>query len=101
MFDVVGGTSIGGILALGCTASFDGIHPVINHDEIMDLFQKYGSTIFNANKIVALFNNIIDRSKYDNQGIEYVLNKYFQNLRLSDVVFGTNVIATAVKRDIQ
>ena len=38
MFDVVGGTSIGGILALGCTASFDGIHPVINHDEIMDLF---------------------------------------------------------------
>lgn len=67
MFDVVGGTSIGGILALGCTATSDGVHPVVDHKEIMQLFQKYGSTIFNANKIVALFNNIIDRSKYDNQ----------------------------------
>ena len=28
MFDCVGGTSIGGILALGCTSSLDGKHPV-------------------------------------------------------------------------
>ena len=31
MFDSIGGTSIGGIIALGCAATLDGKQPVITH----------------------------------------------------------------------
>ena len=38
MFNVVAGTSIGGILALGCTGTLDGKNPVADHNEIVKLF---------------------------------------------------------------
>lgn len=51
MFDCVGGTSIGGILALGSTGTIDGRTPVANANELVEFFDNYGSTIFNSSKI--------------------------------------------------
>ena len=43
--------------------------------------------------------NLIDRPRYDPKGLESVLYKYFQNSKMSDVLKGTNVVVTAVKRE--
>jgi len=43
----------------------------------------------------------MDKAKYDPSGLESVLNKYFQNCKLSDVIPGTNVIITAVHRELK
>lgn len=49
--------------------------------------------------MVALWNNLRDKSKYDPAGIENVLKRHFQNAKLSDVLKGTNIIITAMKRE--
>ena len=33
--DIVGGTSIGGILALGSTGTNDGVNPIVDHNEMV------------------------------------------------------------------
>ncbi|EGR29322.1 patatin-like phospholipase family protein, putative [Ichthyophthirius multifiliis] len=99
IFDVVGGTSIGGILALGVTGTLDGKNPVSRGVDLVQFFEDHGNQIFNKSKIVAIWNNLRDKSKYDPVGIESILKKNFQNCKLSDIVKGTNVICTAVKRE--
>ena len=42
IFDCVGGTSIGGILALTATGTIDRSNPVCTPADMMNIFQKYG-----------------------------------------------------------
>jgi hypothetical protein len=53
-----------------------------------------------VSKTGGIINNLFDKSKYDAIGIEKVLNKYFQNAKLSDIMPGTSVIVTAVHREL-
>ncbi|KAL4427261.1 hypothetical protein ABPG74_011497 [Tetrahymena malaccensis] len=99
IFDVLGGTSIGGILALALVCTIDGKNPVARGNDLPSFFEDNGSQIFNSSKMVALWNNLRDKSKYDPAGIESILKKYFQNCKLSDVIKGTSVITTAMKRE--
>jgi patatin-like phospholipase/acyl hydrolase len=43
MFDCVGGTSIGGIIALGSTGTLDGKTPIADHDDIVKIFEENGT----------------------------------------------------------
>ena len=43
MFDSIGGTSIGGLLALGCAGTLDGKTPVVDHSELPKIFSLYGN----------------------------------------------------------
>ena len=43
MFDIVGGTSIGGIIALASTGTNDMKNPIADHNEIVNIFREYGS----------------------------------------------------------
>lgn len=74
----------------------DGVHPICDHNEIINIFETYGPDIFKktaVSPLVGLFG-----SKYPASGIETVLNGYFGNCKLSDVMPGTSVIVTSVKR---
>ena len=96
IFDYIGGTSIGGILALGCTGTLDGRNPICFASDLVEIFEKYGTTIFPKTQyinLVGLVNN-----KYSPNGIESVLKNYFKNCRISDVLKETNVVVTAVNR---
>lgn len=42
IFDYIGGTSIGGIMALGLTGTHDGKTPIISERECINLFESYG-----------------------------------------------------------
>jgi len=79
--------------------TLDGTNPVSRGEDLPEFLLEKGSSIFNSSKMVALWNNLRDKSKYDSAGIESVMKSYFQNSKLSDVLKSTNVIVTAMKRE--
>jgi patatin-like phospholipase/acyl hydrolase/Ran GTPase-activating protein (RanGAP) involved in mRNA processing and transport len=89
LFDYLGGTSIGGILALGCTASADGhTRQIADLAELTKLFTEHGHKIFTP-KTMGILEN-----KYSADGLEALLSHSFQDLHLSDTL--TNVLVTTV-----
>lgn len=51
IFDVIGGTSIGGILSLMISTSLDNVHPIMNPPQLKDLFTVHGKQIFKKSNI--------------------------------------------------
>lgn len=56
IFDCIGGTSIGGILALASAGTLDGENPVADTEELMNIFVKHGRDIFKKSQIMQLKN---------------------------------------------
>ena len=96
IFDCIGGTSIGGILALAATGTTDGYHPVADTEQMMEIFAKYGNQIFKKSQI-RNFTNLFD-TKYSAQSFESVMKNYFKDCKLSNCLEETNVVVTAVNR---
>lgn len=96
IFDCIGGTSIGGILALASTSTLDDENPVASSEELMNIFSKYGKDIFKKTQIMQL-KNLFD-TKYSAASFEGVLKNYFKDSKLSNCLSDTNVIITAVNR---
>lgn len=96
IFDCVGGTSIGGILALASTGTVDGKNPVCSTRDLMDIFELYGNKIFKKSQIKQL-TNLFD-TKYDVTSFEDLLSSYFKDSKLSETLRETNVVITAVNR---
>ncbi|CAD8091861.1 unnamed protein product [Paramecium sonneborni] len=95
IFDCIGGTSIGGILALAMTGTQDGIHPLADKDQLIKFFTEDGKIIFDQQKRGVW--TLMNKSKYDAKGIESVLQRYAGTAKLSETLPHTNVIVTAVK----
>ncbi len=89
LFDLIVGTSTGGILACGLTAKKNG-RPVLTIDKLIDLYYKDGWKIFptqntilkKAWRKVKLFGG----SKWDRSGLEEQLKEYFGDIRLSETL---------------
>jgi len=96
MFDYIGGSSIGGIIALACAGTLDGVNPVCLAENLPDMFLTYGKDIFGRikNKMDPLG---IMANKYNESGLESVIKKYFKNSFLSETL--TNVLVTSVKKN--
>ena len=62
IFDVIGGTSIGGILSLCLTGTLDNVNPVLTMQELTDIFTIHGCQIFKKSSI-RQFTNLYD-TKY-------------------------------------
>jgi patatin-like phospholipase/acyl hydrolase len=94
LFDLIAGTSTGGILALGLVkpSEEDEHRPQYKASDLADLYAKEGGRIFNRSlwhRIIAL-DNLIDE-KYDAAGIESVLKDYFGDVPLSKALTETLV----------
>lgn len=89
MFDLIAGTSTGGLLALGLTKPRkDTQKPQYKAEELVRLYEQEGSIIFSP-KTFAKLRALADE-KYPANGIESVLKKYFGNTLLSEAL--TDVI---------
>lgn len=94
LFDLIAGTSTGGVLALGVAkpAAADANRPKYAASELAALYKTEGGRIFERSpwhQIVAL-DNLLDE-RYDAKGIDSVLEQYFGDVPLSQAVTETLV----------
>jgi len=97
-FDLISGTSTGGILAVGLTTPGANGRPKYAPAALADLYRKEGGRIFHStmgHKLTSLFS--VNGPKYDAGGIEGVLNDYFGEARLKDSL--TDVLVTSYEID--
>lgn len=80
-FDLIAGTSTGGIIALGLALGLD-------PSKIINIYEEFIPEVF-GNKRCSLF-----KGKYDSDGLKVILEKYFSEYKLSDLK--ADVIITSV-----
>lgn len=100
-FDLITGTSTGGILALGLAVPGQGGRPRYSAQDLAGLYQKEGARIFDESLWRRVTNPMgLRAAKYPSSGIEDVLRQYFGEARLKDAL--VEVLVTAYdleKRD--
>jgi patatin-like phospholipase/acyl hydrolase len=99
MFDLVVGSSTGGLLALGLTAP-DGASPRYAAAELAELYEREGPTIFSrplTHRIRSVGNLL--GPKYPDGPIEEVLGRYLGDARLRDAA--TSVVVTAYALELR
>ena len=89
--DCLGGTSIGGIIALGYSVK-EGDGPRYHSDHLAELFTERGAEVFPKKRGLGLLS-----SKYSPRGLEALLVEYFGDNTLRDVI--KPVVATALSID--
>ena len=94
LFDLVVGTSTGGILACGLTVPGSAGRPRYAANELIALYEQHGPHIFSRTllKRVRSLEGIIDE-RYPTAPLEEVLRRYFGNTRLREAM--TRVLVTA------
>ena len=90
LFDLVVGTSTGGIIACGLTATKDGINPILTIDELIELYTTKGDIIFPQNKgfiknIVKKINSVFN-PQYSANGLDKLLTDYFGDISLNQTL---------------
>ena len=88
LFDLIVGTSTGGILAMGLTLPGEEGRPKYSAQDGIGLYEQHGSTVFPppAIPVWSEFRLKLFDEKYPAQGLVRVLNSYFSNSRLGDAL---------------
>jgi patatin-like phospholipase/acyl hydrolase len=99
LFDLIAGTSTGGILAVGLAIPRDASTPLYSASQLIDLYAKQGARIFSRSLLhrLAACGNL-RREKYTSVGIEQVLLDYFGESRLRDAVTGLLITSYEIER---
>ncbi|XGA09111.1 MAG: patatin-like phospholipase family protein [Wolbachia endosymbiont of Xenopsylla cheopis] len=96
IFDLMVGTSTGGIVVAGLCKKDEQGKPKYSAQDLVDLYQKYGSYIFRSfllRKAIAWFNG----AEYSHRNLEYVLTRYFGEETLSNTL--SNLLLTSYDID--
>ncbi len=99
-FDLIAGTSTGGIISLGLATENPETYEPFSAEEMLELYKANGETIF-GKRPSNLWTKLLSKTAlkdliqkpYTSQGIESVLAKYFGDKRLKDCK--TNVFITS------
>src|SRR5215207_3019423 len=94
MFDLIAGTSTGGILACGLARRGEDGRPLHSAEELAELYVTEGPKIFDRSLVheVTSVGGLIDE-KYDDKGLNTALETYLGDARLKEVL--TDVLITA------
>lgn len=101
MFDMIGGTSTGGILTLCLTKpdKNNSKRPQYTAEQLISLYEKEGSKIFSRPRWYSLrsLGNLLS-PKYTAHGIEGILEKYFGDTRLSETIGDVIITSYDIER---
>jgi uncharacterized protein len=99
LFDLIAGTSTGGILAIGLTIPKSPSAALYTAAELSDMYQQQGARIFSRSilhRLVACGN--LRREKYTSAGMEKVLLDYFAESRLRDAATDLLITSYEIER---
>ena len=101
IFDLLAGTSTGGILALGLVRPGKNNAPRYSAGELLELYEREGGNIFSGSVCYTVSSaGGLLRSKYPSEGIDSALEKYFGDTRLSEAVRDVVVTSYEIERRI-
>jgi len=86
VFDMLAGTSTGGIIALGLTKPGADGRPDKSAQDIVGLYETEGDSIFPRSLRRTLHVEALAGSRYPSEGIETTLERYFGEVRLKDAL---------------
>ncbi|MFN0101202.1 MAG: patatin-like phospholipase family protein [Bryobacteraceae bacterium] len=101
LFDIVAGTSTGGILALGLTRPNAAGKPAFSAEDMACLYEREGERIFSSNiwhRLRSL--GAIGDQKYPSAGVDEVLQRYFGHTRLSEALTSLIVPSYEIERRV-
>jgi patatin-like phospholipase/acyl hydrolase len=96
LFDLIAGTSTGGILALGLATPKEpgSSEPKYRAEHLIELYRQNGRNIFSRSRLHATVSALgLLGPKYEAAGLEEVLCRYFGEFRLHDIL--TRVLVTS------
>jgi len=103
LFDLIIGTSTGGIIACGLSATRDGKSPALSIDQLIDLYTSKGDIIFPRSKNIftKTWSNVKSAfgPKFSPDGLDRLLKEYFGNLTLEDTLVPIIVTSYDVKNN--